>query len=194
MRGALGFLLLGLTLLAGCPHTQSGDLAVAHAPAQDSSLALGPRDVFEVRVFDEQELSGKYQVDADGTINYPLVGRLRVEGLDAHQIESLLAERLSEKYLRNPQVSILIVDQPSKKIVILGQVTKPGTFSYALDMNIVEAITLAGGFTAMASKNDVTVTRGGQKFTVPVGNIGEGKARNVLLRPGDIISVGERIF
>lgn len=194
MRGALSLFVLGSVLvLSGCPHAQGGDLVVAH-PSQDSSLALGPRDIFEVRVFDEQELSGKYQVDADGTINYPLVGRLHVEGLDAHQVESLLAERLSEKYLRNPQVSILIVDQPSKKIMVLGQVTKPGTFSYVLDMNVIEAITLAGGFTPIASKNDVTITRGSQKFIVPVGNIGEGKARNVPLRPGDIISVGERIF
>jgi polysaccharide export outer membrane protein len=80
----------------------------------------------------------------------------------------------------------------------MGQVTKPGTLTFTPSMTVVEAITAAGGFTPMAAKNDTTVTRteAGQKTTlkVPVEDIGTGKARNVYLQPGDIISVPERLF
>ncbi|HVQ24116.1 MAG TPA: SLBB domain-containing protein, partial [Planctomycetota bacterium] len=86
----------------------------------------------------------------------------------------------------------------SKKVYIIGQVSKPGTLTYTPSMSVVEAITLAGGFTALAAKNDTTVTRleRGEKTTtkIPVADISEGKAKNVYVRPGDIISVPERIF
>ena len=100
--------------------------------------------------------------------------------------------------MRDPQVTVLVKDQMSKKIYVLGQVGHPGTFNYTPSMNVVEAITVAGGFTALAAKNDTTVTRqeAGKKTTlrVPVADIGEGRARNVYLQPGDIISVPERLF
>jgi polysaccharide export outer membrane protein len=91
-----------------------------------------------------------------------------------------------------------VKEQTSKKIYLLGQVAKPGMLSYTPAMSVVEAITLAGGFSALASKNGTTITRteDGRKtiIKVPVDDIGNGKAKNVLLRPGDIISVPERIF
>ena len=93
---------------------------------------------------------------------------------------------------------MLVKDQTSKKIYILGQVGHPGTYSYVPSMSVVEAITVAGGFTGLAAKNDTTITRSelGKKtiVRVPVADIGEGKAPNVYLRPGDIISIPERIF
>jgi polysaccharide export outer membrane protein len=195
--------LLTLTLvvlsstLAACPHEGDAAFEVSQlSPA--SELALGPGDVFEVRVFAEPDLSGTYKVASDGTIDYPLVGQLNVEDLVPHQAAELITNKLKEKYLRYPQVSILVKEQTSKKIMIIGQVSHPGTFPFASNMTIVEAITLAGGFTPIASKNHTTITRvnSGRKVSieVPVAEIGEGKAKNVLLRAGDIISVPERLF
>jgi polysaccharide export outer membrane protein len=165
-------------------------------PVADTSLGVG--DTFEVRVFGENDLSGLYKVGTEGNINYPLVGVLHVEGLDAQAVAKLIADKLREGILRDPQVTVLVKDQTSKKIYIIGQVGHPGTFNYTPSMNVVEAITVAGGFTGLAAKNDTTITRNEQgKKTivrVPVADIGEGKAQNVYLRPGDIISVPERIF
>jgi len=185
-----------LLALAGCG--QPPVVPDAQKVLIAGELALGPGDLFDVRVFGEAELSNTYRVSADGTIDYPLIGQIRVEGLEPHQAAAKIADLLREKYLKHPQVSILVKDQPSKKITVIGQVAKPGTFSFAANMNVVEAITLAGGFTPYAAKNRTTITRveRGQKssFEVPVADIGEGKARNVILRPGDIISVPERIL
>jgi protein involved in polysaccharide export with SLBB domain len=162
----------------------------------DTSLGVG--DSFEVRVFGEPDLSGLYKVGGEGNITFPLVGVLHVDGLDAQAAAKLIADKLRQGILRDPQVTILIKDQTSKKIYILGQVGHPGTFNYTPSMSVVEAITIAGGFTGLAAKNDTTITRSEQgKKTivrVPVADIGEGKAPNVYLRPGDIISVPERLF
>jgi polysaccharide export outer membrane protein len=77
----------------------------------------------------------------------------------------------------------------------MGQVSKPGTFSYTPAMTIIEAISMAGGFTQISAKNDTTITRleNGSKVTtkIPVGDISKGRAKNVYVRPGDIIFVPE---
>jgi polysaccharide export outer membrane protein len=165
-------------------------------PTVDTSLGVG--DTFEVRVFGEADLSGLYKVGSEGNINFPLLGVVHVAGHDPQSVAKLLADRLRQGLLRDPQVTVLIKEQTSKKIYILGQVGHPGTFNYTPSMSVVEAITIAGGFTPIAAKNDTTITRSdeGKKtiVRVPVADIGEGKARNVYLRPGDIISVPERIF
>ena len=162
----------------------------------DTSLGVG--DSFDVRVFGEPDLSGTYKVGSEGNINFPLLGVVHVEGLDAQAAAKRIADKLREGILRDPQVTVLIKEQTSKKIYILGQVGKPGTFPYTPSMSVVEAITIAGGFTPLAAKNDTTITRTEQgKKTVtrvPVADIGEGKAMNVYLQPGDIISVPERLF
>ncbi|HZS38113.1 MAG TPA: polysaccharide biosynthesis/export family protein [Polyangia bacterium] len=191
-------LLVGCVLAAGCGPVAS--TTVEQSPLMqvaDSTLGIG--DTFEVRVYGEPDLTGVYKVGAEGTINFPLAGSIKVDGLDPQQVSKVIAEKLSDGILRNPQVSVLVREQTSKKVYILGQVSKPGTFTYTPSMNVVEAITQAGGFTALAAKNDTTLTtrnESGQKVTlrVPVEDIGRGRAKNVFLRPGDIINVPERLF
>lgn len=190
-------LLVTLAFVACGPTSRTVVEQPVVPPAVDTSLGIG--DSFEVRVFGEPDLSGTYKVGGEGNITFPLVGVMHVEGLDAQSCAKLIADRLREgMLLRNPQVTVLIKDQTSKKIYILGQVGHPGTFNYTPSMSVVEAITVAGGFTGLAAKNDTTITRNdsGKKMIVrvPVADIGEGKAPNVYLRPGDIISVPERIF
>lgn len=163
---------------------------------QDSTLGVG--DVFEVRVYGESELSAKHRVGADGTIDFPMIGSLKVAGLLPSQVAAQIAERLRDGILRSPQVSVYVHEHTSKKIHVIGQVAKPGTFPYTAGMNIVEAITQAGGFTPVSAKNGTTVTRieNGRKviYHVRVGDIGDGLATNFQVRPGDIISVPERFF
>jgi protein involved in polysaccharide export with SLBB domain len=189
--------LLFVCALVACGPTTRTVVEQPVAPMTvDTSLGVG--DTFDVRVFGEGDLSGTYKVGSEGNINFPLIGVVHVAGLDAQAAAKLIADKLREGILRDPQVTVFIKEQTSKKIYILGQVGKPGTFNYTPSMSVVEAITVAGGFTGMAAKNDTTITRTeqGKKTVVrvPVADIGEGRAQNVYLRPGDIISVPERIF
>jgi polysaccharide export outer membrane protein len=160
---------------------------------------LGPDDLFDVRVYGEKELSATFRVASDGTIDYPLLGSVLVDGLTPTEVVKIIETGLKEgEFLKNPHVSILVKEYQSKKISVFGQVKKPGTFPYQDGMSVVEAISLAGGFTSMARKNDTTVIRiiNGEKkrFRVPVEEIGQGKTANFTLNTGDIVFVPERIF
>ena len=163
---------------------------------EDTTLGIG--DQFDVRVFRQKEMSDTYVVSSEGTISFPLVGTIEVAGKTPAELEKLLTEKLADGYLKNPQVSVLVKEYKSKKVSILGQVQKPGTLAYSEGMTIIEAIAKAGGFTNMARKNAVTVTRMEDEkkktYTLPVSQIESGKAENFLIRPGDVVSVPRRVW
>ncbi|MEK7704685.1 MAG: polysaccharide biosynthesis/export family protein, partial [Myxococcota bacterium] len=136
--------LLWLMAAAGsCAH------AANEIPRDEAALApptaLGPGDVFEVRVFGEQDLTGVHRVGSDGTINFPLVGRVEVAGHTASEVSAILSQRLGD-FVRQPHVSLFVKEFNSQKVYVLGQVNRPGTFPYEDGMNIIQAVTLAGGF------------------------------------------------
>lgn len=166
-------------------------------PPTMSISALGPGDVFEVRVYDEKELSGVYRVASDGTIRFPLIGSIRLEGMTANEAGVAL-ERELLRFIKQPHVSIFVKEHNSKKVFVFGEVKRPGTFVFEQDMNIIQAITLAGGFDKLADKNGTFVTRTvegrEERLRVSVKDIGEGRASNFRLEPGDIVYVPESIF
>lgn len=155
-------------------------------------------DVLEVRVYSEPDLSGSYRVSADGTIDYPFAGRVVVAGLRTGEIQTLLTKKLKEGYLRNPQVSVMVKEWNNNRVIVMGQVQKPGAVAYFQNMTIVDAIASAGGFTGIAAKNSVTLRReengAVHSRQCPVADISEGRASNVVLRPKDIVVVEERMF
>ena len=178
--------------------TMRADEVPQVAPAAATSASLGPGDLIEVRVFEEADLSGPYRVAPGGTIDFPLCGKVQVQGLNTSATADTLTKCLGEKYLKHPQVTVLLREYNSKKIFVFGEVQKPGTFPYEEDMSIIQAITMAGGFTKVASKNDIAVTRQVEgketKIRVPVADIGTGREKNFRLQPGDIVFVPESIF
>ena len=187
---------LAVVALIGCSDPPPSKYPVQQASVQDA--ALGPRDIFEVRVFRQEDLSGLFEVSPQCTISYPLIGIVEVCEKTPPEVEQVIRERLADGYIKEPQVSVLIKEYRSKSVSVFGQVKKPGTLPYAGGMTVVEAISQAGGFTEMARKNAVTVTRvtKGKKtnYTVPVESIGEGKADNFMVRPGDVVFVPRRMW
>ena len=95
---------------------------------------LGIDDVFEVRVLGEQDLSGAYRISADGTIDYPFVGRVLVAGMRSGEVQELLAAKLADGYLKKPQVSVMVKEWNSRKVSVIGQVQKPGSVPYFTKM------------------------------------------------------------
>ena len=192
-----------LLLLGACSHASAGTaapIATARAGAEPGlpGATLGPGDVFEVRVFQEPDLSGVYRVGSDGTIYFPLCGTIGVAGLQGAEVGEELEHCLAAGYLKRPQVSIYVKEFNSKKVFVFGEVQHPGTFPYEDNMTIVQVITLAGGFTGHADKNNASVARlvkgQEQRFKVPVVDIGQGRSPNFELRPGDIVFVPESLF
>lgn len=191
-------LALALSGAAGCESCQSApdDYGDINRQVTEglSRVGLGPGDVFEVSVYGETSLSGVHRISPDGAIHFPLVKRVVVEGMTPSEIAEELQTRLRDGYLRDPSVSVLVKEYNSKKIFVLGQVGKPGTFPFTASMNIIEAIALAGGLKETAQGNYVIVTRGDQRIPVPVERITEGKASNLNLQPGDIIFVPDKLL
>lgn len=197
-KPTLLFCVLSVGLLVGCGPVPEGTLTPPPMPETSEllrSAALGPGDVVEVRVYQEKELSGLYRLSNEGTFNFPLVGEVQAEGRSASQLAGFLTERLRTDYLRNPQVSVFVKEHNSKKVFVLGEVRKPGTFPYVDNMSVVQAITLAGGFSQLAAKSKVVLTRvvdgAEKKFILPFDRISLGLEANVVLRPGDIVFVPE---
>lgn len=188
-------LLLGV--LSGCRTETQVESKRVVAPAEDT--ALGPGDVFDVRVYNEKELSGKFRVAPDGTIRFPFVGVMSVTGKDTQHVAHEIADKLaSGGYLVNPYVSVFLEESNSKRVSIIGAVAKPGTLAIIPGMTLVQAVSQAGGFTPLASKDDTVVTRRVgdklEKYRVPVSRIARGEVDDMPLRAGDIVFVPERVF
>jgi protein involved in polysaccharide export with SLBB domain len=159
---------------------------------------IGVDDVFDVRVYGEPDLSGPFRVATDGTIDYPLAGRVSVIGLLSGEIQQLLVEKLKAGYLKNPQITVTVKERNSQKVTVFGQVSKPGQVAYVPNMTIVDAIASAGGFTGVAAKNSVNLRREVkgkiETHIYPVADITEGRSQNVMVLPGDVLVVDERVF
>jgi protein involved in polysaccharide export with SLBB domain len=198
LLGCAGWRSLGAAPSDRTVVVQGGGAGAAARPAEPTHGTLGSGDVFHVRVFREASLSGDFMVGADGSIQYPLLGVLRVEGLTTGDVATKIRSALAGSYLKEPHVTVLLKETKSKRVLVLGQVQKPGTFAFLDDMTIVEAITLAGGFTKIAAPDAVQVTRmvdgEDQTHTVALDRIVKGRASNFGLAPGDIVFVPESIF
>jgi protein involved in polysaccharide export with SLBB domain len=188
-------ILSALVALAGCPRAPP---PLPEPAIEAVASTLGAGDLIEVRIFQEPELSGLYQVGGQGDLIFPLCRRVVVNGLTANEAAEKLRACLSEGFLRDPQVSVLVREFNSKKVFVFGEVQKPGTFPYQDGMSIIQAVTIAGGFTKTAAQNSTSVTRRVDaqevKVRVNVQDIALGKASNFLLQPGDIVYVPESLF
>jgi protein involved in polysaccharide export with SLBB domain len=189
--------LIGCFLCFGCGATAKQTPQALSVGEDDTTL--GPGDVFEVSVYGEKELSGKYKVAKDGSIDFPLIGRVVVAGKEPTAVSDDISKQLREgQILRNPQVSVFVTEYASKRVSVVGAVSKPGTFPMSSGLTVVQAISLAGGFTSLASRNDTLVTRRDnqktERFRVPVERVTEGRADDFALQAGDIIYVPERLF
>jgi polysaccharide export outer membrane protein len=159
---------------------------------------LGVDDVFEIKVLGEPDLSGPRRVSGDGTIDYYYSGRISVIGKRPGEIQELITAKLKDGVLKNPQVTIMVTEWNSRKINVFGQVQKPGPVAYFPGMTLLDAISAAGSFSAIAAKNSVSIRREikgrVESRTYPVAEISEGRYPNVPVLPGDTIIVDERLF
>jgi polysaccharide export outer membrane protein len=169
------------------------------APVDESQLALGPRDKLELTIYyGSRESKATYTLDDRGTIEVQYIGAVAAGGKTVEQIKTEVQTKLADGYINNPIVSLSIVEINSLKLSVLGQVMRSGNIKFKPKMLITEAIAEVGGFTPMARKNMVRVTRVvlGRKETykIPVELIAEGRRPNFPLLPGDEVFVPERAW
>jgi polysaccharide biosynthesis/export protein len=143
--------------------------AASPAAAQVNNYVVGPQDVLAIAVFDQQDLGGKYAVEADGTFTFPLIGRVRAGGLTLREVEAALRVELANGFFKNPQVTVAVEQYRSQRIFIVGEVKNAGTYALTGDMTLIEALARAGSATDAASGEALIVRlRGGAKREGPV--------------------------
>ena len=189
-------LLLVCALLVGCKDNPPPTYPTV-APFDDSKLTLGPGDKIELVVYQGANTTkATYAIDASGEVSVQYIGNVAAAGHTAKEVQEEIQKRLADGYLRDPIVSISIVEINSRKLSVLGQVVKSGTIKFTPGMTSTEAIAQSGGFTPLARKNMVRVTRhfdGKQQvYKIPVEMIAEGSRPNFPVMPGDEVFVPER--
>ena len=164
-------------------------------PVEDfEGYVIGQGDRLEVFVWRNEQLSREVVVRPDGKISLPLLQDLQAEGLKVLQLRDQITRMLKE-YLEHPRVTVIVREINSYKVSIMGRVASPGVYPITGKTTLVEAISMAGGFTEWANKRKITVItqQGGKKkkITVNYKKIVSGKAplQNIILKRGDIIIV-----
>lgn len=185
-------LCMGLT---ACPQAVDDDYLRFAQMSFDATTfgQMGVGDVFELRVYREENMTSRFTVTAGGEIQFPLIGTVRVLGRSCADLEGEVRERLAAGYLRDPAVTCQLIELRSLAVVVSGEVRTPGRFAYTDSLTVVEALALAQGRTENAAMDRVIVTRiiDGQttEISVPMRAILAGRAPNFRLWPNDIVTV-----
>lgn len=172
-------------------------LLPAQTETKRSAGVIGRLDNVEIRVFREDELTTAGQLSGDGTISMPLIGSVKLAGLTTDAAAKAIEAKLKDGFLVKPQVSVSIEGRVRRSVTVLGQVQNAGVFELPVDrqLTVVEAIGMAGGSTRIANTKKITLKRSGGKVQMlNLKDITSGKASDVPLRDGDVLSIPESLF
>lgn len=145
--------------LAAARATDMGESA-------DDTYRIGPEDQLDIRVFSADAFSGVYRVSSEGEISMPLVGEIHVAGQTPTTLEQTLEERLSEKYMREPNVTVQIAEVQSRAVSVIGAVTTPGVYQVRGRVTLLEVLAMAQGLTEAAGA-EVLIVRSGRNAAGP---------------------------
>ena len=177
--GWLTFLVLG--------YVQTGQ-------AQDYLYRVLPGDVLSISVWREPELQGLVIIRPDGGFSFPLVGEVDARGKTLVDLQKIVRERIS-KLIPDAVVTVSVQEIKGNKVYVIGQVNKPGEFPVSRRIDVMQALSMAGGATAFAALSDITIIRRTESnqtvmpFRYPEVIRGKNVQQNILLEPGDIVVV-----
>jgi polysaccharide biosynthesis/export protein len=185
---AIGYVwLCWATGLAAQPAAQSDTGAIVRYEVQ-------PSDLLQVSVWRDPELTQEVLVRPDGAFSFPLAGDISAIGKTVEELRLELVERLG-RYIQDLVVTVTVLEIRGNKIYVIGQVNQPGEFIVNPRVDVIQALSLAGGTTAFASPSEIFVLRrdDGQQLRLPFNFEavlrGRDLAQNILLRTGDVVVV-----
>jgi polysaccharide export outer membrane protein len=199
------FCLFFLIFFAGVPGEGRAEPDSPGYPAQvlqetgrdDSAYIIGPENFVQIRILGENDTQQMFRVDEAGFITHPLVGRIRIGGKSVSEAEHMVEEALKGDYILKPNVTILVLEH--SRFSILGEVRNPGHYEILGQLRLVEAISMAGGFTPVANQKKVKIIRKSEGREIKLEkNVEEimqgGKTGDVFIQAGDVISVSKSFF
>lgn len=164
------------------------DGAASYASTTERAYRLGPGDKLKVTVFNEDSLSGEFQVGETGGVAFPLVGNVKAAGLSVPEFQDGLTARLRQGYVRNPRVAVEVTNY--RPFNVFGEVRNSGQYPFRPGMSVQDAVAAAGGFTYRANTRTAYIRRvdGSGEQTVALDG------PKIAVMPGDDIRVPERYF
>lgn len=189
---ALSLMLTSCSYLSLGPQPDTG--ATADKTAASDSYIIQPGDLLEISVWKEKDLDKEMMVRPDGGLNFPLAGDIVAAGRTTEQLQKELTAKLA-KYVPDPVVTVSIKQSSGNKIYVVGKVNKPGDFTVIRNVDVMQALSMAGGPTPYASVNNIKILRrvNGELKSIPFeySQVEKGKnlEQNIVLHGGDIIVV-----
>lgn len=164
-------------------------------PLDASGYLVGPEDVLEISVWKEEGLQKEVLVRPDGRLSFPLIGEIEAAGKSVGQLTTEITKRLTN-FLANPVVSIGVLKVSGNKIYVIGKVNKPGEFASGRYINVMQALTMAGGLNPYAKSGEILILRNASSgatesmpFNYDLVIAGKSLEQNVMLRNGDVVVV-----
>jgi polysaccharide export outer membrane protein len=171
-------------------------LLILQAPAlaQEAGYNVQPGDLLSVSVWKEPDLQGEVLVTPDGAFAFPLVGRVDARGKTVTELQKTITEQLT-RFISDPVVTVSVRDIRGNKVYVIGQVNKPGEFIVNPRVDVMQALSMAGGTTAFASLDNIIILRRtaakqeAMRFNYGAVARGRDLEQNIELRSGDIVVV-----
>ena len=192
------------TFFAATPASGQEAAPLARPAAEEksgtsSNHILAPNESIQIKVFNEPELDTSVRIAEDGRIPFPLIGEVKLGGLTVQKASELMRDRLSARFLVNPQVSISLVEMNRQLFTVLGQVQRPGTYRFPDHgtLSLVQVVGIAGGYTRLANPARIIVKRvpGDRVFKLNGKRMAsDAGTKPFMIQSGDIITIGERLF
>ena len=160
----------------------------------DPGYQIGPEDILEISIWKEDGLKKEVLVRPDGGISFPLIGDLQATGKTAAELKAEITKKL-EQFIPDPVVSVALLKVVGNKIYVIGKVNKPGEFVAGRYVDVLQALSMAGGLTPFAAENSIKILRkeGGRDVVMPFEyssvKRGEQLKQNIMLKGGDVVVV-----
>ena len=159
-----------------------------------TSYQIGSGDVLQISVWKEEDMDQKILVRPDGEITFPLIGEVQAGGLTTRMLSDALVAKL-KKYIPNPSVTVSVLQAISNKVYVIGKVNRPGEFAATAYMDVLQALTMAGGLTPYADSDDIKIIRRTEtgtkmkRFDYDEVVSGDRLDMNIILKAGDTVVV-----
>ena len=166
----------------------------SRAQEEPPGYLIGPKDILNIHVWREPELTRDVTVTPDGRITFPLIGNIMAQGKTVTELKEIITRKL-KNFVTAPEVTVIVNESRSMKIYVIGQVNTPGPYPLAPDMTVLQALSTAGGFAEWADTKNIMIVRrqGGKDIQLHFNHkkfiSGKDLKQNILLKPNDTIVV-----
>jgi protein involved in polysaccharide export with SLBB domain len=185
--GKRAFLFFSILMLASCVSQEPFPVETASEQGNNQAYLLSVGETVKITTYDEETLTGEFNIGPDGMLAFPLLGNIKAVDLSPADLGLAITTALSDGFVNSPRVSVEVKNY--RPIYVLGEVNKPGEYPYIPDMTALAAIAKADGFTYRAQQKRIYIKRSKQAEEV-LTTLGS----NTPVFPGDVIRVTERYF